>query len=907
MSARVSQALYRVLLRAYPREFRERFADDLQADFDELAARAGLRAAWSRTFADLARSLPSTHRHARDARRRLRIVTLDGERPMGSMLFDLRHATRALLKAPVFTVVTILTLALGIGANSAIFSLVNAVLIRPMGYVEPDRLMLIHEAIPQSNVARFGVSPPDFIDLTQYQQSFTAIGAYRTRAYEMSGTGEPEQVTGVQVTFDVFDIVGVPAAIGRTFRADDSGDGEAVVVLSHGLWQRRFGARAVLGERLLLDRQPYTIVGVMPNTFQFPKRGAQFNGEPAELWTPLVFNPFERQARGMMYNHSVVGRLRDGVTLEQAAADTSALAARVRENYPPALRNSRFTVEINATPLFDEVVGQVRRPLLILLGAVGLVLLVACANVANLVLSRAVTREREIGVRAALGAARYRLFQMLLMESVMLAVTGGAIGLLLGHWVLRLMPAVLTTSLPGVEGVTLDARVVAFTFGLSAVTAVIFSIVPLIAAKRRDLNDLLREGAARSIGGRRQHRVQASLVVSSIAFAFVLLVGAGLLIRSFNNLVSIDSGIRPANILTMEVVLPPAGYAQPEPIRSFYKNLYEQLRVIPGVRSASVSTDLPLVPDGERRSFWPERTGEAGGMPPSVAVTWIHGNYFGTFGVPLARGRDFSPVEASEDRQVAIVSRALAERFWPGEDPIGKQLRWGLATSTAPLKTIVGVAGDVVDGALGTEPIIHVYVPYSEVPDRALAGPIAGLVRRMTIAVHSDTDPFALVGPVRNAVASLDRALAISDIRSMSQIVEDATAPQRFSAMVLTAFAAGAVLLAGIGLYGVLAFGVAQRTREIGVRLALGARRGEVIRLIVRQGMTLAGIGLLIGAAGALASTQLMRALLFETDARDPWTFALVPVVLALVAFIASYVPARRAARVEPMAALRSE
>ena len=496
---RLSRIAYRAVLRLYPVSFRQRFGRDLESDFAQLLARQGVASAWVETLKDLWRSIGETYAHARIERRgliygRLRVPNDPGGSFMASLLLDVRHAIRGLIKTPVFTIVTVATLALGIGANSAIFSLVNAVLLRPMGYQQPERLMLIYEGIPEADIQRFGVSPPDFADLADYQRSFDAIGAYRTRELELSGLGEPEQIVVGQLTSTVFPILGVNAATGRTFLPSDD-QNQLVAVISHGLWQRRFGARGIVGERLMLDRQPYTIVGIMPASFQFPKRGPQLNGEPAEIWVPLVFNPFERQARGMFYNHTVVGRLREGVSVEQATADTAALASRIRDNYPAMLRNSPFSLVVTAVPLLDEVAGQVRQPLLILLGAVGFVLLVACANVANLILSRSVVREREIGLRTALGAARYRLFQMLLTESLLLAFAGGALGLLVGHWTLRAMPAVITTSLPGVSDVTLDARVVAFAFGLSALTALVFGLVPLVAGTRRDLHDLLRDSA----------------------------------------------------------------------------------------------------------------------------------------------------------------------------------------------------------------------------------------------------------------------------------------------------------------------------------------------------------------------------------------------------------------------------
>ena len=908
---RASRVLYRAVLRLYPANFRERFGDDLDRDFADLIEQRGAIAAWRRVAADLFRSLTDTHAHAHGERRRLP-VPYRGERPMSSLMFDIRHAIRALARAPVFTGVTVLTLALGIGANSAIFSLVNAVLIRPVGYHQPERLMMIYEGIPEANIPRFGVSPSDFIDLVQYQQSFTEIGAYRNRPFELSGTGEPEELNVVQVTPSVFTLLGVNAAMGRTLADTDTRD-TFVAVLSHGLWQRRFGGRDVLGERVTLNRMPYTVVGVMPASFQFPRRGSppgsgrELNGEPADGWLPLVFNPFERQARGMFYNHGVLGRLKDGHTAEQASADTSALASSIRANYPAQLRNSPFSLVVMAVPLLEELSGQVRQPLLLLLGAVGLVLLVACANVANLMLSRAVVREREIGLRTALGAATHRLFRMVLTESLILTFTAGAIGLLLGYWTLRAMPAVLATSLPGVSDVALDGRVVAFTIAVSVVTALIFSLAPLHGGTTRDINDLLREGTSRTSGGIRQHRMQAGLVISSVAFAFVLLVGAGLLIRSLNNLLSVDTGVRTENVMSMRVSLPSAGYRDAAGIRSFYRNLHDRLRALPGVRSASISSDLPLEPDGERRAFTPDRAGDAGGVPPSVAVTWTHGQYFETFGIPIVRGRAFSPEEEAEARPVAIISRGLAARFWPGEDAVGKRVKWGIATSTAPWMTVVGVAGDVVDGALGAEPIIHIYVPYTEIPDQQLAAPELGLLRRMTIAVHGELDATRFAVPARAAIAALDPALAVTDVTTLEQVVSDASAPKRFSAMVLTAFAVGALLLAGIGLYGVLAFGVAQRQREIGVRLALGAEVSEVMRLILRQGMGLTAIGLVIGGVAAAAAARLLRSQLYDIAVYDLWTFAAVPVVLALVALLACYLPARRAAGVDPMVALRVE
>ena len=905
MRHRWSRRAYRVLLRIYPHEFRDRFRDDLERDFADLLAARGRRAAWRAVLPDLVRSLPGTYAHVAPSRRRRRLFYPPGESAMSSLVFDMRHAVRALIQAPVFTAITVATLALGIGANSAIFSLVNAVLLRPLGYLEPDRLMLLYEVIPESRVPRFGVSPPDYIDLVAMQQSFEALEAYRTRSTELSGLGEPEQITVAQATPSLFDLLGVGAAHGRALTSADATD-DRVAVLSHGLWQRAFGGRTVIGERLLLDRQPFTIVGVMPAGFQFPRRGPQWNGEPADVFVPLVFNPFERQARGMFYSHSVMGRLKPGVSREQMDAEVRTLGPRLYDGYPAFLRERPMTLVVEAAPLVDEIAGAVRRPLLILLGAVGLVLLVACANVANLILSRAVARQHEIGLRVALGAARHRLVQMLLAESVLLALGAGALGLLIGQWAIRAVPSVIASSLPAVSDVALDGRVVGFTFALSAITAVAFSLVPL-AAGRREPNAVLRAGSSRTTSHSGQQRLQASLVVSSVALAFVLLVASGLLIRSLDRLLARDTGVQPDNVLSLRVALPQQGYRDAGSVRSFYRTLHERLGALPGVRAAAISSDRPVEPDGERRVVTLERTGEAGGVPPSMAVTWIHGDYFAAYGIPLVRGRSFTEDEQAQDRAVAIVSRDLAERFWPGEDPIGKRLKWGLPSSTLPWKTVVGVAGDVVDGALGIEPVVHVYVPYADVPDQALAAPISGLIRRMVVAVQTTTAADALVQPARVAVASIDPALAIHGVTTMAQVVSDASAPQRFSATLLTAFAIGAMALAGIGLYGILAFGVAQRTREIGVRLALGANRGEVIGMVVSQGMRLTAIGLVLGGLAALGAARLLQSLLFETDRFDPWTFAIVPVALGAVSLAASYLPAHRAANVDPLTALRNE
>ena len=532
-------------------------------------------------------------------------------------------------------------------------------------------------------------------------------------------------------------------------------------------------------------------------------------------------------------------------------------------------------------------------------------LLVTCANVANLILSRSVARQRDIGVRAALGAGRLRLFQVLLSEALILAAFGGALGLVLGYWGLRAIPAVLTTSLPGVSTISLDWRVVAFTSVLALGSAALFALVPLAAGLRRDLHDLLREGSTRATGGRRQHHVQRTLVVTSVAFAFILLVCAGLFVRSFRNLVTVASGVGTTNVLSAQVRLPLNGYSEATRTRWFYRTLEERLRSLPGVRAVSVASDLPLEPDGERRAATVENpTGP--GLRQAVAVTWVQGDFFGSYGIPLIAGRTFSADEQRENRNVAVVNKRLADAYWTGENPVGKRLKWGLtAASPAPWLTVIGVAGDVVDGPPGSDPPIHVYVPYAQASDALLTSPVVDLGRRMMIGIRGDQDAATFASTVRAIVAELDPALPLSDVQTSnnsSGTVRRRSASARSRS---PGFGLGALLLAAIGLYGVLAVSVSQRRREIAVRLALGAPPNGVLRLTVREGMTLVAIGLGVGAAGAISATRLLKATLFETNVYDPLTFATVPVVLGVVALVASYLPARRAAAVDPIVALR--
>ncbi len=822
---------------------------------------------------------------------------------MSSLLFDLRHAVRMLVKAPVFSAVTILILALGIGANCATFSLVNAALLRPLEFRDPDRLVLVYEGIPQGDLSKIPASPPDFLDLSEYQRSFSHLAAYDCDTMELSSRAEPQRIDVTRASADLFPLLGVAPIVGRTFSANEDRPGHDVVVLSYGLWQRLFAGRPdAIGSKVRLDRRPFQVIGVMPASFEFPMRGPIFNGTPAEAWIPRAFSDAERTTRGVSFNNSIVARLAPGVTIDDARTELSLLAARIGENYPVEFK---LHLELSALALRDEIAGQVKAPLLMLFAAVGILLLIVCANVANLVLSRAAARRRELGIRLALGAPRRRLVQLLLCESALLSAVGGVLGLAIAISVVRALPVVIVTSLPGLNTVQLDWRVVSFTLGLSLLTAVAFGMAPLWATEG-DVSSRLHEGGPRTAGGGRSQRVQQVLVTATVTLAVVLLVGAGLLTRSFAALIATEPGFRPQQVLTVSVALPREAYAGGGAVATFVANALERLRALPGVVSASISSDIPLE-SNERRAATPEHRTSNSPLP-AVAATWIHGEYFRTLGVPLHRGRLFTREEQDEQRDVAIINESLAKRSWPGQDPIGKRLKWGVAASQTAWKTVVGVVGDVKDGPLREEATIHVYVPFRDlVREIDDAPPASGWGRTWRFALQSSGDPTMLVPASRAALASLDPALPVTGIATMERQLADSVAPQRFSTVVLAAFASGALLLAAIGLYGVLAFAVTQRTREIGVRIALGATASRVTGMVVREGMRLVIVGLALGVAGAAALTRTISALLYRTEPFDLWTFVVAPVVLTMVALLACYVPARRAARIEPLTALRTE
>jgi putative ABC transport system permease protein len=810
---------------------------------------------------------------------------------------DLRYGLRTLLRTPGFVAVAVLTLALGIGANTAIFCVVDAVVLRPLPYKDPSRLVLVKERIPLAGPEPIPVCAPDVIRFQRQNQVFESMAAFRVGQFDLSGEAEPQRITADRVNSNLFSLLGVQPVVGRTFTADEDQPGRLLAILSYGLWQRRFGANPdVVGRTVTLDRQPYTVIGVMPRGFVFPLPGLD-QGDAADLFVPMAFTHDELSNEGDNFDFSVLARLKPGVNLARANADLNAIAHRILQAYPPQLRD-RIKLGALALPLSYQVVGKVRALLLLLLGAVGFVLLIACANVANLLLTRAAGRQKEIAVRLALGAGWLRLLRQLAAESMLLAMLGAGLGLVLAFWLSQSLVGMMPASIPRVHAIGLDLPVLAFTLVLAVLTGLVFGVVPTLAATRTDLNSTLKEGGRSAMQGPQHHRPRAALVAGQVALSLVLLVGAGLLMRSFERLLATQPGFQPEHVLTASVSLPGAQYKQDQQIRSFYRELIERLQQLPGAKMAGASTDLPLEA-GWTHLFTPE-----GYQPPPGAGlnlcshSVILGDYLQTLRVPLVRGRYFTERDKPGSTPALIVSESLAKRYWPNQDPVGKRVKWGPPESNNPWLTIVGVVGDVKQGALDGATMPHTYEPYGQhdVPASSL-----------NLAVRAAGDPGGLASALRAAVWGLDRQLAVAQVRTMNQVIGDSTAPRRFNLYLLVTFAALAVALAAIGIYGLIAYSVAQRTHEIGIRMTLGAQRGDVTRLVVGQGALLVGAGVVIGVIGALVLTRFLASFLYGVSPTDPVTFAGVVVVLAGVGLLASYIPARRATKVDPMVALRCE
>jgi putative ABC transport system permease protein len=815
---------------------------------------------------------------------------------------DLRYGARILRKSPSFTAVAVVTLALGIGANTAIFSVVNAVLLSPLPYADADRLVLVREVLPHAGPQPVSVSGPDISEIQRLSHVFEKVGGFRVWTYEFSGRGEAQRVTSDRVSSNLFEVLGVQPIVGRAFTAEEELAGHRVVILSYGLWQRAYGGLlGVLGQTANLDREPYTIVGVMPQSFVFPLPGMA-QGVAADLWVPLGFTKAELEDVGDNFDYSVVARLKPGVSLAQANADLRFVARGVLETYEKFARDAHqslgdFQLGMSSEPLRDEVTGPPRPTLLVLLGSVGLVLLIACVNVANLLMMRAAGRQKEMAVRLAIGAGRFRLLRQFLVEGMLLAFLGGALGLAVALWFKDALVAGMPSTVPRFHSIELNWAVLLFTFLLVSMVGLAFGALPAIWTSRTDPNSSLKDGRRGTAEGPDSQRTRAAFVVIEVALSVMLLIGAGLLVRSFQRVLNTDPGFRPEHVLTVSIDLPSAEYSRDEQVISFYKQLTDRLRQTPGLVYVGGSTDLPLL-GGWTHSFVPEGYRPSPGAGLNMCNhSAIYGDYLQVMGIPLLRGRSFTEHDGPFSTHVLIVSASLAKKYWPGEDPLGKRLKWGTAESSDNWLTIVGVVGDVKQGPLDSVTALHTYEPYAQL----------GSAPSLRIAVRGQGEPASVAASVRAAASGLDRQLALGNVRPMDEVISRSTAGRRFSLSLVGAFAFLALALAAIGIYAALAYSVARRTHELGVRVALGAGRADVVRLVLGQGLRVTAIGILLGVTGALGLTRFLRNLLYEVQPTDPPTFVVVVLLLISVSVAASYLPARRAMRVDPMVALRYE
>ena len=810
---------------------------------------------------------------------------------METLLQDLRFGIRMLLKRPSFTAIVVLALALGIGANTAIFSVVNTVLLNPLPYKNADRLVGVWENNPQKGIDISPMPPADFVDFRDQNSVFEQMAYSRDGQYILTGMGEPEAIWAYRFSANFFDVMGVAPMLGRTFTEEEDKPGaNKVVVLSHKLWQRRFGGSPdVVGQSITLSGEPYTIIGVMPAGFRHP--------QTVEMWTPIALDP------SMMSNRSatflrVMARLKPDATIKQAQTELAAIASRLAEQYPAT--NAGKGVKLES--LRDAYTGDIQLPLKVLMLAVIFVLLIACANVANMLLARSASRQKEIAIRIALGASRVRLVRQFLTESVLLALMGGALGLLVAVWstgiLVGLFPNnIANLNIPRVEEIPIDAKALGFTLLISLVTGVIFGLVPALQSSKLSFNETLKEAGKSSMTSGRGRRFRDLLVVTEMALALMLLIGAGLLIKSFLQLRQGDLGFDPKNVLTAQVVLPSYKYTDVQKRRAFVHDVIARLEGLPGVESVGATNFLPLTGFWGTTSFAIEgRPAPAPGEEPEADNRIATENYFRAMGIGLVRGRQFTDADRDGAPKVALINETLARRFFPDEDPIGKRLDLGDAREP-DMWEIVGVVRDVKSFGLSEETHIDIYRPYDQVTFPLIA-----------FTIRSASDPTSLVAAVRNEVWSVDKDQPFfNKVLPMEQLASDSITLRRVSMLLLGAFAALALTLAAMGIYGVISYSVTQRTQEIGIRMALGASRGDVFKLVVRQGMLLAVMGVAIGVLIAFAVTRLMSSLLYGVSATDPLTFVLIPLVLTGVALVACFVPARRATRVDPGIALRYE
>jgi putative ABC transport system permease protein len=811
---------------------------------------------------------------------------------MENLLRDLRFASRNLSKNPGFTAAALLCLALGIGASSAIFSVVYAVLLQPLPFADPDRVVMIWDHFLLQDTPKSPVSASEFLDVRNQNDVFTDVGAMAPQLVGLSGKDEPQQLVAGRASASLFQVLGVKAASGRLFTAEEDRPGNnKVTLLSHDLWKDRFGSDpGVVGTKVTLDGDPYVVVGVLPDGFQF----GNFH---SDLWFPQGLDTAKLPPRHIRLM-SLVGRLKPGVSLEKAQAELDLLAKRFERSYPESYPTGSGW-GMHLVPVREDVVGNVRRMLLVLFGAVGLVLVIACANVANLLLARATSRQKEVAIRTALGASRSGLIRQFLTEGLLLAFLGALLGLLLAFWIIHALVAVNPGNIPRLAEVRMNGDVLLFTLGIVMVTGAVFGLVPALQTSGKNLREPLQEGGKTSASGAAGARTRSALIVLEIAVAMIVLIAAGLSIRSFRHLLEVDPGFRSEGVFTLQLSLPRPRYPQDSQATTFQHRLLDRLEALPGVASASLTSQLPLVGVNdlsgdivvEGRPTDPEH--------PNPVTAWrmVTPDYFNTMGIAVLQGRAFTSGDAETAPGVVVVDEVLAKRLWPGESPLGRRLHLNARTpELSQWRTVIGVVRQVRQHDLGETEGDQLYVPLFQHP-----------LRLVFVALRTKVAPEKLMPPIRESIWAIDRALPIIEPQSMDDRLRSSLSRPRFNMSLFSAFALTALLLTIVGVYGVMAYSVAQRTRDLGIRMALGAAKRDVVRLVVLQGLTLTGAGLVAGLAASWALSRVMLSLLYGVEATDLGTFAGVSLLLGGLAFVASYIPARRAAKVDPVVSLRYE
>ena len=814
---------------------------------------------------------------------------------MNSLWHDIRYALRVLAKQPGFTAIVVLTLALGIGANTAIFSVVNAVILEPLPFAESQRLVAVQGTDAHLGDLHRPLSYPDFADFRAQNRTLESVAAYDRSTSTLTGSGEPLHVDASIVSANLFDVLRATPLLGRTFTASEDQPGTRAAILSHRLWSSHFGAKPeIVGQTITLDAKAYTVVGVMPASFQFP-----LTAQAPDLWTTfgveMIGNgtdPPMTSERGAHFL-SVIGRLKPGVSLRQADSDANTIGAALEKQYPDT--NGHLSLTLH--PEIEAMVGDVRPVLMMVLGAVGFLLLIACSNAANLLLARAAGRQREMAIRASMGAGRARVLRQLLTESILLAIAGGSLGLFFAVWGTTLLAGLPSLQIPRLAQAGIDLRVLAFTLGVSVLTGILFGMAPAWHASRFNLFLSLKEGGRASSDSKRASQARNVLVVAQVSLAVILLVGASLLIESMVHLTRQSPGFDPNGVMVFNLDLPDARYGKPEQSIVFFRELLERVRELPGVQSASAVLPLPMSDDVIRTSFEIEGRPMAKSDLPRVHFRIVAQDYLKTMHIPLIAGRDLTPRDERDAAQVVLINETLARRYFPNENPIGKHIKPGVAdTGKEKMREIVGVVGDVHHRNLWEPTDPECYVPY----DQAALG-------AMNVVVRAQGDPLRLIPSIREQVRALDTELPIYKARDLRDYVEASVAQRKFTSMLVSVFAAAGLLLATVGLFGLISYSVEQRRNEIGIRVAVGAERADIIRMVLRSGVTLAVAGVVIGLAGTLAISRVLKNQLFGVSATDPLTFAGVALGLIAVATAACYIPAWRAANADPLVALRNE